>query len=60
MTPTPIDKKLIDDAIEEFGINDFSKATIREVKAIAALAEKNQVWSLSKWRWACQACRLQK
>ncbi len=40
MTPTPIDKKLIDDAIEEFGINDFSKATIREVKAIAALAEK--------------------
>ncbi len=37
---TPIDKKLIDNTIEEFGIKDFSKATIREVKAIAALAEQ--------------------
>lgn len=40
MKPTPINKELIDQAIEEFGIKDFSKATIREVKAIAALAEK--------------------
>lgn len=37
---TPISRELIDKAIEEFGIKDFSKATIREVKAIAALAEK--------------------
>jgi len=37
---TPISKELIDKSIEEFGIKDFSKATIREVKAIAALAEK--------------------
>ncbi len=40
MIPTPIDKKLIDDAIADFGIQDFAKATIREVKAIAAFAEK--------------------
>lgn len=37
---TPISRELIDNSIEEFGIKDFSKATIREVKAIAALAEK--------------------
>ncbi|MCQ2369747.1 MAG: pyridoxal phosphate-dependent aminotransferase [Paludibacteraceae bacterium] len=37
---TPISRELIDKTIEEFGIKDFSKATIREVKAIAALAEK--------------------
>lgn len=37
---TPISRELIDKSIEEFGIKDFSKATIREVKAIAALAEK--------------------
>ncbi|MCQ2350606.1 MAG: pyridoxal phosphate-dependent aminotransferase [Paludibacteraceae bacterium] len=40
MMNTPINRDLIDNSIEEFGINDFSKATIREVKAIAALAEK--------------------
>ena len=40
MRPTPIKKELIDNAIKEFGIEDFSKATIREVKAIAATAEK--------------------
>jgi aspartate/methionine/tyrosine aminotransferase len=40
MKNTPIDKKLIDKAIDEFQIADFSKATIREVKAIAANAEK--------------------
>lgn len=37
---TPISRELIDKTIEEFGIKDFSKATIREVKAIAALAEQ--------------------
>lgn len=40
MIPTPIDKSLIDNAIRDFGIQDFAKATIREVKAIAAFAEK--------------------
>lgn len=40
MKPTPIKKELIDNAIKDFGIQDFSKATIREVKQIAAYAEK--------------------
>ena len=40
MRQTPIAKQLIDDAIRDFGIQDFAKATIREVKSIAAFAEK--------------------
>ena len=40
MKPTPISKSLIDNAILDAGIQDFAKATIREVKAIAAHAEK--------------------
>ncbi|MCI6617365.1 MAG: pyridoxal phosphate-dependent aminotransferase [Prevotella sp.] len=40
MRPTPIKKELIDGAIRDFGIRDFAKATIREVKSIAAYAEK--------------------
>ena len=40
MKNTPIERKLIDDTIDEFHITDFSKATIREVKAIAAKAEE--------------------
>src|SRR5574344_10766 len=40
MKATPISRELIDKAISEFGIKDFAKATIREVKAIAANAEK--------------------
>lgn len=40
MKPTPIKKELIDNAIRDFGIQDFAKATIREVKSIAAYAEK--------------------
>ena len=39
MEKTPIEKQLIDEAIAAFGLNDFGKATIREVKAIAAQAE---------------------
>lgn len=39
MKNTPIERSLIDQTIQEFGIADFSKATIREVKAIAAKAE---------------------
>src|SRR5574344_578085 len=40
MKPTPIARHLIDKTIDEFGIKDFAHATIREVKAIAANAEK--------------------
>ena len=40
MKPTPISKSLIDNAIRDYGIQDFAKATIREVKAIAAQAEQ--------------------
>ena len=40
MKPTPIPKHTIDDAIADYGIQDFAKATIREVKAVAAFAEK--------------------
>lgn len=36
---TPINKELIDKAIYDLGIHDFEKATIREVKAVAAYAE---------------------
>lgn len=40
MRPTPISKELIDKTIREHGIQDFAKATIREVKGVAAHAEK--------------------
>ncbi|MDR0939547.1 MAG: pyridoxal phosphate-dependent aminotransferase [Mediterranea sp.] len=39
MKNTPIQRRLIDEAIEEFQIANFAKATIREVKAIAERAE---------------------
>lgn len=39
MKNTPIKKELVDRIIQEFDIRDFGKATIREVKAIAAKAE---------------------
>ena len=37
---TPIDKTLVDGLIAKLGIQDFAKATIREVKQVAAMAEK--------------------
>ena len=40
MRPTPIKKELIDNTIRAHGIQDFAKATIREVKGVAAHAEK--------------------
>lgn len=40
MRPTPINKELVDNTIREHGIQDFAKATIREVKGVAAHAEK--------------------
>ncbi len=40
MKTTPILRDLVDQVINEFQITDFAKATIREVKAIAATVEK--------------------
>ena len=40
MKPTPIKREIIDQAIQEFGIQDFGRATIREVKQVAAIAER--------------------
>ena len=40
MRETPIRKELVDKAIADYGIQDFAKATIREVKAVAAYAEQ--------------------
>jgi aspartate/methionine/tyrosine aminotransferase len=40
MRPTPISREIIDRAIDEYGIQDYGNATIREVKAIAARAER--------------------
>ena len=37
---TPIKKEIVDGLIAELGIKDFAKATIREVKQVAAKAEK--------------------
>ena len=37
---TPIQKEIVDQLIAELGIQDFAKATIREVKQVAARAEK--------------------
>ena len=40
MKETPIKRELIDGLIKELGIQDFAKATIREVKQVASLAEQ--------------------
>ena len=40
MKPTPIQKEIVNGLIAELGIQDFAKATIREVKQVAAKAEK--------------------
>ena len=37
---TPIKNEIVDGLIAKFGIQDFAKATIREVKQVAATAEK--------------------
>ena len=37
---TPIKKEIVDGLVQELGIKDFAKATIREVKQVAAKAEK--------------------
>ena len=40
MRPTPIQREIVDRLISELGIKDFANATIREVKQVAAQAEK--------------------
>ncbi len=40
MIETPIKKDIVDGLVKELGIKDFAKATIREVKQVAAKAEK--------------------
>ncbi len=40
MKPTPIKKEIVDQLVSQLGINDFAKATIREVKQVAAIAEQ--------------------
>ena len=38
--PTPIKREIVDQLVSELGIQDFAKATIREVKQVAAMAER--------------------
>ena len=40
MKETPIKKEIVDRLVAQLGIQDFAKATIREVKQVAAMAEK--------------------
>ena len=40
MKPTPIKREIVDQLVAGLGIQDFAKATIREVKQVAAMAEK--------------------
>ncbi len=40
MKPTPIKKEIVDGLVQKLGIEDFAHATIREVKQVAAMAEK--------------------
>lgn len=40
MIQTPINKEIVDGLISQLGIQDFAKATIREVKQVAALSEE--------------------
>jgi aspartate/methionine/tyrosine aminotransferase len=40
MNKTPIPQNLVDSLIAQLGIQDFAKATIREVKQVAAMAEQ--------------------
>jgi len=40
MKPTPIKKEIVDKLVAQLGIEDFAKATIREVKQVAAMAEQ--------------------
>ena len=39
MKETPIKKEIVDQLVSQLGIKDFAKATIREVKQVAAMSE---------------------
>ena len=39
MKPTPIQREIVDRLVDQLGIKDFERATIREVKQVAAKAE---------------------
>ncbi len=39
MGKTPVNRQIIDNLAQEMGVTDFSRATIREIKAIASKAE---------------------
>ncbi len=51
MKNTPIERNVIDETINEFQIVDFSKATIREVKALLQKQKQHRESNLSKWKW---------
>ena len=51
MKQTPIDKQIVDGLIEKLGITDFAKATIREVKQVAARQNRKPALSSSRWKW---------
>lgn len=56
MKNTPIDKVLVDNTIRSLGIQDFEKATIREVKSVAASVERSLVWNSLSLKWVYLAC----
>lgn len=56
MKNTPIDKVLVDNTIRSLGIQDFEKATIREVKSVAASVEKESGVEFIKLEWVYLAC----
>ena len=64
MRPTPINKELIDNTIREHGIQDFAKATIREVledfgvnDAMVAVVDKGALDFVIRARMQCAICR---
>ena len=57
---TPIKKEIVDGLVAELGIKDFSKATIREVKQVAAKSEKASGVEFIKMEMAFLVCLLLK
>ena len=55
---TPIKKEIVDGLVAELGIKDFAKATIREVKQVAAKAEKQSGVEFIKMEMGIQDCLL--
>ncbi|MBR2083617.1 MAG: hypothetical protein IJ879_03180 [Muribaculaceae bacterium] len=58
MRPTPINREIIDRAIDEYGIIDYANATIREVKAIAERAERESGQEFIKMEMGIPVCPL--